>query len=688
MAALLSDLRQAIRRLSRRRRFTAIVVLSLALGIGANAVVFSLARALLSGATPYPDPDRVVVVWFTPPDNPGARILATRGNCAALRERARSFEHLGCVLPDRTATLSDIRDQGAAAGPTRIAGQEFTSGVGEALGVMPILGRWFTPEEERRGEPVALISHQLWRRQFSGATDSIGRQVRVTNQGLTSEVVTIVGILPDGFQFFDARTDYWLPFVVPPDDSAGTSRNLIVVGRLKPGASLRQAQAELNAVAATLATETPFTNRGWGIRVEPVQSTLRQGVGRPVLILQAVVVLVLLIACANVAGLLLAEGVARGGEMAVRSAMGATRWRIVRQWLTESVLISSLGAVLGLAFAWVGLRFLVASLPASIPGLNAASLNTSVLAFTAAVSVSTGLIFGISPALRASRANVSTLLNRSGRPGMAGSGDRLRSAFVVGQSSLAVALSIGAGLMIHSLVRLGAVDIGVDTVGLMTFQVQLDGREYLRDTGRLTRSGSPATELRPRLFTAAEEIRDRLAAHAGVRGVTAMSATAPLSGVARRYGFSASGVTGPDRQPATEWFAVLPDYFSTLGVPMFQGRGFGASDTAAGLPVVVINKTMADELWPGQDPIGREIQLRLFNDPPRRVVGVAADLRQAAASQGRQRQAYVPFTQVRPIQSGVVAHGLELLTFVVRFPGDSTPLARVFRETSSLRSIR
>jgi putative ABC transport system permease protein len=684
MTALVSDLGYALRRLRARWIVTTVVVVSLALGIGANAVIFSLTTALLWGGAPYPDPDRVVVAWFTPPDSPGERILATHGNCAALRERSRSFEHLGCVLPDVGATLADLADGArGGVGAARFAGQEFTAGVGEALGITPVLGRWFTLDEERRAEPVAVISHRLWQRQFGGAPDIIGRRIWVANQGLLSEVVTIVGVAPDGFQFFDERTDYWLPFAVPRGARASPARRLLVVGRLKSDVALRQAQWELNAIAAALAVETPFTNKGWGIRVEPVRATLRQGVGRPVLILQGVVILVLLIACANAAGLLLAEGVTRRGEMAVRSALGAGRWRIVRQWLTESVLLSTLGAGVGVTFAWAGLSVLVASLPAGLPGLNAVSVNVAVLAFTACVSVLTGLVFGIAPALHASRPELSNALKGFGRRGeAAGSGQRLRSAFVVGQISLAVALSLGAGVMVRSLLRLGAVDIGVDTRGLVTFQLHLDGRDYLRDTGGSTPSGAAETELTPRLFTAAEQIRERLAGIAGVQAASAMMATAPLSGSARRYGFVAasSKATGPDRQPlATDWFAVLPDYFTTLGTPMLQGRDFNASDTVAGLPVIVVNKALADELWPDENPIGREIQMQLFNDPPRQVVGVVGDVRQRAGLQGRQRQVYVPFAQVRPIQSGLVAHGLERLTFVVRGPGEVARLAEAFR---------
>lgn len=684
-AALILDLRYAIRRLVARPSFTSVIVLSLALGIGANAGIFTLARALLAGAAPYPDRDRVVVLWFTPPERPGARILATHGNCASVREQSRSFEHVGCVLPDRTATIAEVPEYaGAAAAPTRVGGQEFTAGVAEALGVAPALGRWFTPDEERRAEPVAVISHRLWQRHFGGAPDIIGRRIRATNQGLASEVVTVVGVAPDGFQFFDATTDYWLPFSVSRGGHDSPARRLLVVGRLKPGVARHEVQWEMNAIAATLAADSPFTNRGWGIRVEPVHTTLRQGVGRPVLILQGVVIAVLLIACGNVAGLLLAEGGARQGEMAVRVALGASRWRILRQCLTESLMISVVAAAVGLVLVWAGLRPLIIWLPQATPGANDVSLNPSVLAFTATIALLTGLVFGIAPALRASRLDPAHTLNKSGRSGAAaGSSQRLRSAFVVGQLLLAVVLCIGAGLMIQTLLRLEAVEIGVETDGLATFQIHLDGRDYLHDTGRSTPSGAAETALSPRLFRSVAEIRERLAATPGVRDVTAMAATAPLSGVARRYGFFAAGstVSGDGGRPAiTDWFAVLPDYFSTLGVRVLRGRDFGDSDTATALPVVVINQTMADELWAGEDPIGREIQMNLFNDPPRRVVGVVADVRQSAASTGGLWQVYVPFGQMRPLQSGVVAHGLELFTFVIRLSEGAAPLAQAFRE--------
>jgi putative ABC transport system permease protein len=656
--------------------FTVTIVLSLGLGVGANVVIVSLAHALLSGATPYPDAARIASVWFTPPGEPGARVLATAANCAALRELSRSFAHIGCVLPERTATLAgDGLQQGRAIAATNVSSQELTAGAVEALAVRPVLGRWFTRDEEQQAEPVAVIGYRLWQRHFDGADDVIGRRVVITNATLSDEVVTVVGVAPPGFHFLDNRTDVWLPLVSPPGASVDAARRLLVVGRLRPDVSLGQAQSELATIARGLAAETPFTNEGWGIRVEPVEAALRQGVGRPLVILQVVVVVVLLIACANVAGLLLADGTSRGGEMAVRSAVGASRWRIVRQCLTETLVLCAAGTGLALVLAWAGLRAVVASFPAGIPGLDAAAIDPSVLRLTLAMLLLTALVSGLAPAWRAARQSGARLLNGAPRRGVAGEdGGRLRTAFVVGQLAGAAALSIGVGLMIQSLAHLHRVDPGVNTSRLATFQVRLDGRGFMRHTGRLTPSGAPETELTAPFFAAVEQIRERLNGLAGVERVTAMAATAPFSGTARRYGFAARGshLAGTGGQPAvTDWFPILPDYFHALGIDVLQGRAPDASDSATSTPVLVINEAMADELWPGEDPIGREIQLRLFNDPPRQVVGVVADVRYSTASRERLRQAYVPLAQVRPLQSANVARGLELLTFVIRPRGDA-----------------
>ena len=682
MSAFAADLHLALRRLARRPGFTAIVVLSLALGIGPNAVIFSLARGLLEGATPYPDAGRVAAVWFTPPGSPGARILATDANCAVLRERAWSFARLGCVLPDSSSSLSPLTGGAPMPAAARMSGQEFTAGVGEALGVPMALGRWFTRDEEARAEPVMVISHRLWRQHFAGAPDSVGRQVRATNRTLASEVVTIIGVAPDGFQLFNPQAEYWLPLAAPPGIQESPARRLLVIGRLRDGVSLASAQAEMNTIAAALAEALPFTNRGWGIRIEPVPETIDGGVGRPLRILHGVVALVLLIACGNVAGLLLADGVTRRGETALRSALGAGRVRVIRQWLTESVVLAAAGGGLGLLLAWMGLRVLRRTLPAGVPGLDRVGLDADVIAFAVLLSLSTALVFGLAPALRASRANPAEVLKATARS-TDGSRALLRSAFVALQVALALTVSIGAGLMIGSLVRLRSVDTGADTAGVISSRVTFGGREYIRDTWRRTASGAEETLLTGRLFSSAEEVRERLIGLAGVERASAMSATAPLSGMTRRASFEVPGTeaTGAQARARTvDWFPILPDYFRTMGVAVVRGREFSAGDTAAGLPAAIVNRALAEELWPGQDPVGREIQLRLTNEPLRRIVGVAADVRHGTRQEGTPRQVYLPFAQLPALQSGAVAHGLERLTFVVRAAGDPAPLPAAFRE--------
>jgi putative ABC transport system permease protein len=683
--ALISDIQLSVRRLRRRPAFTAVIVLSLALGIGANALIFSLAFALLRGATPYPYPERVMAIWFTPPNEPGARTLATDANCAALRERLRSLRSIGCVRTEAATTLS--APPGDASGfdapPVRVSGQEFTAGVAETLGVPAHLGRWFTREEERRTDAVMVISHRLWQQRFGGVGDIVGRQVRATNPALTSEVVTIIGVAPPGFQLLDSRADFWFPLVMPRGAQASAARRLLVIGRLDPGITVRQVDAELEAAAAALSQETPSTNRGWGIRAEPISQVVRGAVGRPLGILQAVVGLVLLIACGNVAGLLLADGASRRGEMALRSALGASCARLVRQGLTGSFVTSLCGAALGLALTWYGLRVLAATMPPGVPGIDRLHLHPGVLVFTMVLAGLTTLLFGVAPAFSATRHGAADALKRFSRTaGGRAAGHRLGSAFVVAQIALAFVLSIGAMLMIRSLLQLQAVDPGVETGGVLTFQVSFDGRDYLRDTGQTTPSGATAIFVMPRLYDAAERVREAVAALPGVQAASAMAATAPLSGFTRRYGLDAPGREGASiggSAMAADWFPVLADYFAALELPVLRGRAFNEADSAAGLPVAIVNASLAEELWPGADPIGRELQLRLFNEPRRQVIGIVPDVHHSTRQQGKPRHVYVPFAQVPPVQSSTVAQGLELLTFVVRTSGNAASLPQAFR---------
>jgi putative ABC transport system permease protein len=682
MTTFARDVRYAGRRLRARPGLAAVIVGSLALGIAANTMVFSLVNGLLLGATPYHDPGRVLLVWFTPPNEPGARTAATHANCRAIREWAQRFEHLGCVLPASTTNIADPGPGGAA--PERLVGQEFTAGVAEALGVTPVLGRWFSLEEEQRAEPVMVISYRLWQRRFQGAPDVIGKQVHATGQRLAANMATIIGVMPPGFTLLNGQADYWLPLAAPAAAATSPTRELLLVGRVRHGVTPAQVHAEANAMAARLEQALPWTNRGWGIFAEPVRQTLWSGFGTALLILQGAVACVLLIACANIAGLLLAEAGARGRELAVRSALGAGRWRMIRLLLTESLLLSLLGAALGVALAHAGLRVLVAWLPPGIPGVDAVIIDPSALGFTAALCLITALGFGIAPALHASRRTLADALKDSPGPSPAvGPRLRLRSALAAAQVALALVLSIGAGLMLTSLARLNAVRPGVETAGVMTFQVQLGSRDHMRETATRAPSGAPVMDIAPRLLYTAEQIRERLINLPGVLSASAVAATPPLSGFARSYTIEVPGresAAGEGRAIPVQWFTVLADYFATLQAPLVRGREFTVADTAAAPAVAVINQTLAERLWPGGDPIGQAIQVRLFNEPRRSIVGVVADIRQSTRQHDALYQIYVPFAQLPPVQSGVAAQGLDLLTYAVRTSGDPVGLTRAFRE--------
>jgi putative ABC transport system permease protein len=683
MITLGQDLRYAFRQIAKRPGFTAVVVASLALGIGANTMIFSLLNGLMLKSLPYPDADRVMVLWFTPPNQPNQRLGATNRNCEALRLRpTQSFERIGCMVGGTTNLSEESADAQAA---EFLMGQEYSAELAQALNVNPILGRWFTTEENERGRgPIMLISHRLWQRRFGGSPDVLGKKVRVTfTQSAGSNIGTIIGVMPDGFEFLNPQSDYWFAFVLPAGAENSPSRRYTVAGRLKPGVTLAQAQAEMNGIAAGLANEFPRTNKDWGIQVQPVREAYLGMFNQSLITLEGVVAFVLLIACANVAGLLLAQGAAQQKELAVRAALGSGRWRLIRQLLTGNLVLAIMGGVAGLAIGWAGLRVLVNSLPPWFPRANELAIDRTVLLFTTVLSLVTGFVFGIVPALQASRPDVMDALRDSTRSATAGrSHQRLRSAFVVLQVALALVLLIGAGLMINSFLRLYAVEPGFDSSNLMSFRVRIQGDQFMRDTGRATVTGSPETEIPEALFLESDRIQERIAGIPGVRSSMLLSANAPLSGGAARMTFSIGGrQASPAEQEAqgAEWYLVSRRYFETLDVAVLQGREFTAQDNRAGQPVVIINSTMAKRFWPNENPIGREIELAFLNDRPRQIVGIVADVRQNLRQENPQPQMYTPFAQLPQFAQKQQIFGLDAVTFVVRSAGDPERLSTALR---------
>jgi putative ABC transport system permease protein len=680
MSTLIQDLRYAGRRMARQPGLTSIVVISLALGIGANTMVFSLTNGLFLSSLPYSEPDRVAMIWFSPANRPDQRAAATYMNCAALRQRpTQSFERIGCMVGGTATNLSEDGENAAAA--ERLFGQEYTADLAQVLGVEPVVGRWFTAEENERGRgPVMLISHRLWQRRFGASPDVLGKKVRVTfTQSAGHDMATIVGVVPAGFDFFNPQADYWFAFVLPAGAENSPSRRYMVAGRLKPGVTLAQAQAEMDGIAAGFAEEFPRTNKNWNIRLQPVKEAYLGQLRNPLLTLQGAVAFVLLIACANVAGLLLAQGAAQHKELAIRSALGSGRGRMVRELLTGHVALAVVGGVAGLAVAWAGMRILISSLPVGFPRMDQMAIDTTVLAFTVGLSVLTGLTFGILPALQVTRPDLMDTLRDSTRSVTAGKAHhRLRSGFVVLQIALALVLLIGAGLMINSLSRLWSVEPGFDTRNLMTFQTQFTGDRFIRDTGQATPTGSPETEITDLLFQTSDRIRERLATVPGVQSAMMETANIPLSGFAVRLPLSVPGALPASAEQealSAEWYGVSPRYFDTLKVQVLRGREFAETDRRGALPVAIVNSTLARRLWADEDPIGRQIQVGFLNDPPRQIVGVVSDVRQSSRQEEPQPQMYIPFVQLPQFAQKQQSYGLETLTFVVRTAGNPEQLA-------------
>ena len=667
LGEFLQDVRYATRVVARQPGTALIIVISLALGIGANTMVFSLVNAILLRSLPYPEPDRLVQMWPTPPNRPNQRSRFNATICLDLPTKESFFTAAGCYI-GVAGNVADPEDA-LTTGPEWLEGEMLTYHAVQALGVKPIMGRWFTQAEDHGdAEKVMLISYDLWQRRFNGTPDILGKRLRVADFGGNDTPSTIIGVAPPGFVFANAKSDYFVPLRATGRGRNSPARNRDVIARLKDGVTLEQAQAAADQLARGFGEDSP-QNKGWGIRVVPLDESMVGGSLRSAFqILQGTAALVLLIACANVGGLLLAQGVMRQRELAVRAALGSGRWRIVRQLLTESLVLASFGAVLCLVVVGLGMSALLKWLPQWLPRLNEVSLSPTVLAFTAIVSLLTAAVFGMLPALHGSRLDLSTAFKGGDRSTTASSAKlRLRSAFVVLQISTALVLLTGAGLLINTLMRLTNVNTGLDPRNLTTFQMSFTGRGFFNATGNVTPIGSLEFELSSRINTVVNQIRDRIAALPGVEGVTTMRLSEPLGG-SGGFPFTIAGRTPPSERdvPGARWLPIGADYFKVLHVPVVRGREFTDLDSLSTTPVALINETMAKQFWPNEDPIGQIISIRFYNDQPRQIVGIVPDIRPSLRNREPEPQMFVPHTQLPTIQAGITAFGLEGVTFVVR----------------------
>jgi len=667
------DLVFGLRMLVARPGFTIAAVLSLALGIGANTTIFSLINSTLLADLPYQEPGRLVVLWTSFVDRPAVRNGVTGANYLAWKEQARSFDAVGANFG--FAMNLGTSEDGAPA--ERIEAMRFTASMWDVLGVRPIRGRVFTAEEDRNGSPapVAVLSYNFWQRRFAGDPQIVGKTIRV--DGVETD---IIGVMPEGFEFASTDTAMWTPAGFSPQQLTSAASFLQVNARLRKGFTIEQAQAEMTSLSKGLAAQFPERNKNVTVAVQGLRAAFFEDVQRPLLVLQGTVGFVLLIACANIAGLLLARAASRRTEMAVRTALGAGRWRVIRQLLTENVLLAIVGGAVGCAFGWAGLRAFVAAAPPGLIGLADARVDARVLLATGLLSIVTGVLFGLAPAVQTSNIDLATTLKESGRDGMAsGRAQRFRSALVTVQIGLALMLLIGAALMANSLLKLLNNPLGADPKNLLTFEFRFPQNELMRPVDKYR--GVGLWEIFPVAGLTFDRMWERVQAIPGVRSAAAIS-RAPLSGGAMGMQFFIGGRPRPEsgRGQGAAYFAITPRYFETMKIPIIRGRDFTRTDTSTAPLVMIINKTMADRFFDGQDPIGQTVTLDFVpNEQPRTIVGVVGN-----SVIGRfQRQPtpfmYVPHLQQQNRWQGPAWDYRAMMAFVIRSDGDPMALAPAVR---------
>ena len=618
--ALLQDVRYGARVLAKHKGFTAVAVLTLALGVGANTAIFSVVNAVLLRPLPFPDSERVVLLDGVNPSKGITDSNMSAPDFADWRAESRAFERLAGYVTGGSLLVSGEEAE-------RVRGTSVTEDFFPLFRTNALHGRALTPDDAKEGAtPVAVLSHGLWRRRYGGDPAIVGRQIMVGR-----ESTQVVGVMPPEFSY-PARTEIWFPFPLDPAKERRDNRYIEVVARLKPDAALASAQAELDAVNARLAQTYVETNTGWGVRVTNLRERLVGNMRTPLLVVLGAVALVLLIACGNVANLLLARAASRGKEFAVRDALGASRARIVRQLLTESLLLSLAGGAVGVLISLWLTQLLVGLLPADMARLEEIRPDARLFGFALAVSILTGLLFGLAPALQASRGNLNETLKEGGRTGAEGARrNRARSLLIVAEIALSFVLLAGAGLLARSFLNLQDVNPGFNPAGVLAMRISASGPKY------------PAGPTRAEVYRQALE---RIGALPGVEAAGAVLSL-PLGGdtfnVGRSFIREGRPAT-PEESANASYLAATPGYFRALQIPLVAGRAFNEQDTEKSPMVVVINETMARRFWPGESPVGKRITIWRDEKFPREVVGVVGDTR-SEPGEPAGPQMYVPYAQ-------------------------------------------
>ena len=634
------DLRYGVRTLVKSPAFTVVAVLSLALGIGANTAIFSVVNGVLLRPLPYPESESVVAVWHTPPQAsfPGMkRFSVSPANYLDWKEQSRAYEEMA-IYQYAGLSLS------AGADPVPVTGAAVSSDFFSVLRTQASKGRTFSPEEEQQGrEQVVVLGHGLWQRAFGADPNVIGQTVT-----LNSRPYNVVGVMPAGFEF-PAEAELWVPLAWDAAERQTRSiHDYLVIARLKPGASLEQARAEMSTISSRLEQQYPEANKGWGAAVIPLQEDIVGDVRPALLVLFSAVGFVLLIACANVANLMLARGASRRKEIALRIALGATRGRIVRQLLCESVLLSVAGGLLGLLLADWGGRLLVRLSSGSLPNTAEVGVDAWALGFTLLVSLAAGVVAGVAPALQFSKNELAqTLKQGTGRSAAGSMRQRTRKALVVCEVALSLILLVGAGLMIRSFWKLQNVDPGFDVSNTLTLSVGLPSTRYSEPQQQLAFH---------------DRVLDQVRALPGVVAVGSTT-TIPLTGGGSKQPFSVEGRPAPplSEQPLAQTRYVSPDYFKAIGIPLKQGRAFEDRDRDGAPQVVIISEAMARHFWPGENAVGKRLTASFHEKlGPREIVGVVGDVKSNGLDDEGGSTMYLPFRQApRP-----------WITFVARASSD------------------
>jgi putative ABC transport system permease protein len=676
----MNDIRIALRALAGQRAFTVAAILTLAIGIGANTAVFTVVQAVLLAPLPYTDADEIVVLNEIAPSFPNP-ISVSYQNYVDWRERNRSFETVAAFRTTQMTLTAAGSAAGVGGGPAagpgaratgfgaaeaeRLTARQITATLVPMLGVPLPLGRGFSEADDRPGAPgVAILSHGLWSRRFGARSDVIGQAVQ-----LDQRPYSVIGVLPPSFELLQAAEVYVPlgPWAATLPDDRGWHPGILPVARLKDGVSIEQARGDMDRIARELEVEYPQFNREVRATVTPLSDQLVQNVRPALLMLSGAVVLVLLIACANVANLLLARAVDRQKEIAVRSALGAGRARLLRQLIVESIVLACVGGMGGMLVATWGVS-LLAQLTTGLPRANAIEVDRSVLGFALAISVVTGLVFGIAPAIQATRLDIREALNEEGRGSGSGSirHHRMRSLLVVAEVAMALVLLIGAGLLLRSFSALQRVDPGFDEQRLLVVDLPLSPVTYGENVAR---------------STIVERIIERARALPGASNA-AITTGLPMSGAGATIHFNIAGrpPQGAEDYKLAGYRAVSSQYFETLRVALLSGRSFSERDREAAPPVAIVNESMARQYFPDINPIGQRFAVGTEPDAESiwfEIVGVVADVKQSFEA-GAKAEYYLPYGQYpHPVLAGMYRN----VSLVVRSEGDPISLASSLRAT-------